>query len=140
MIVVVGAAAWRTAAAGHQAVVIERAPAVGGMAASFEVAGLRVDHGSHRLHPATPAPILAALRGLLGADLQVRPRHGRIRLLDRWVAFPLRTGDLVRRTPRAFAVRAAAAAHSRSSAARGLLRLDDCPHYGSQVPIARRRA
>ena len=28
---------------------------MGGMAGSFEVAGLRVDHGSHRLHPATPA-------------------------------------------------------------------------------------
>jgi protoporphyrinogen oxidase len=106
------AAAWRTATAGHEVVVIERAPAVGGMAASFEVAGLRVDHGSHRLHPATPAPILAALRGLLGDDLQLRPRHGRIRLLDRWVAFPLRTGDLVRRTPRAFAARAAADALS----------------------------
>ncbi|MGH9290884.1 MAG: protoporphyrinogen/coproporphyrinogen oxidase [Acidimicrobiales bacterium] len=114
MIAVIGAgpaglaAAWRTAASGHEVVVIERAPAVGGMAGSFEVAGILVDHGSHRLHPATPAPILAALHGLLGADLQVRPRHGRIRLLDRWVAFPLRTGDLVRRTPRRFAVRAAA--------------------------------
>jgi protoporphyrinogen oxidase len=77
------------------------------MAGSFEVAGLRVDHGSHRLHPATPAPILAALRDLLGDDLQTRPRHGRIRLLDRWLAFPLRTGDLLRRTPRGFAARAA---------------------------------
>jgi protoporphyrinogen oxidase len=102
------AAAWRSAMAGHEVVVIERAPAVGGMAGSFDVAGLRVDHGSHRLHPATSGPILAALRGLLGDDLQVRPRHGRIRLLDRWVAFPLRTGDLVRRTPPAFAARAAA--------------------------------
>jgi protoporphyrinogen oxidase len=101
------AAAWRTAAAGHEVVVVERAPVVGGMAGSFEVAGLRVDHGSHRLHPATAPPILADLRGLLGADLQVRPRHGRIRLLDRWVAFPLRTGDLVRRTSPTFAVRAA---------------------------------
>ena len=118
MIAVIGAgpaglaAAWRSAAAGHEVVVVERAPVVGGMAASFEVAGLRVDHGSHRLHPATPPPILAALRGLLGDDLQVRPRHGRIRLLGRWVAFPLRTGDLVRRTPPAFAARAAADALS----------------------------
>jgi protoporphyrinogen oxidase len=106
------AAAWRTAAVGHEVVVIERAPAVGGMAGSFEVAGLRVDHGSHRLHPATPPAILAALRGLPGIDLQVRPRHGRIRLLDRWVAFPLRTGDLVRHAPPSFAVRAAADALS----------------------------
>jgi protoporphyrinogen oxidase len=112
VIVVVGAgpaglaAAWRAAAAGHEVVVLERAPQVGGMAGSFDVAGVRVDHGSHRLHPATPPVILDALRGLLGDDLQTRPRHGRIRLLDRWLAFPLRTGDLLRRTPRAFAARA----------------------------------
>jgi protoporphyrinogen oxidase len=100
------AAAWRAALGGHEVVVIDRSPVVGGMAGSFEVAGLRVDHGSHRLHPATPPAILDALRGLLGDDLQTRPRHGRIRLLDRWLAFPLRTGDLVRRTPRRFAARA----------------------------------
>jgi protoporphyrinogen oxidase len=44
---------------------------------------------------------------LLGSDLQVRPRHGRIRLRDRWVAFPLRTGDLLRRLPPRFAAGAA---------------------------------
>jgi len=101
------AAAWRAAQAGHDVVVLERAPVVGGMAGSFDVAGLRVDHGSHRLHPATPAPILAALRDLLGPGLQERHRHGRIRLLDRWVAFPLRTTDVLRRTPHRFAARAA---------------------------------
>ncbi|MGH2816057.1 MAG: FAD-dependent oxidoreductase, partial [Actinomycetota bacterium] len=99
-------AAYRTARAGHRVVVLERAPGPGGAAASFELDGIRVDHGSHRLHPATPPAILDALRGLLGDDLQTRPRHGRIRLLDRWLAFPLRTGDLVRRTPRRFAARA----------------------------------
>jgi protoporphyrinogen oxidase len=113
VIVVVGAgpaglaAAWRAALAGREVTVVERAPAVGGLAGSFEVAGVRVDHGSHRLHPSTPAPILAALRELLGDDLQTRPRNGRIRMLDRWIAFPLRTADLLRRTPRAFAARAA---------------------------------
>lgn len=113
MITVVGAgpaglaAAWRAARAGHQVLVVERAGQVGGMAGSFEIAGLRVDHGSHRLHPATPPYVLAALRQLLGEDLQVRPRHGRIRLLDRWLGFPLKTGDLLRNTPRGFALRAA---------------------------------
>ena len=113
MIVVAGAgpaglaAAWRAARAGHEVTVVERADHVGGMAASFEVAGLRVDHGSHRLHPATSAPILGALRHLLGDDLQERPRNGRIRLLDRWVAFPLQPGDLLRHAPRRFALAAA---------------------------------
>ncbi len=102
------AAAWRAARAGHEVTVIERAPAVGGMAASFTVAGQRVDHGSHRLHPSTAPEILAALQGLLGDDLQQRPRHGRLRLDGRWLGFPLRAGDLARHLPPALAARMAA--------------------------------
>ncbi len=93
------AAAWRAALAGHRVVVLDRASSVGGMAASFEVAGQRVDHGSHRLHHATDPEVLAALQGLLGDDLQLRARHGRLRLDGRWLEFPLRASDLVRRLP-----------------------------------------
>jgi protoporphyrinogen oxidase len=92
-------AAWRAARAGRSVVVLERADAVGGMAASFSVAGVRVDHGSHRLHPSTAPEIMADLRGLLGDDLQTRPRHGRLRVDDRWVGFPLRPADLARSLP-----------------------------------------
>jgi hypothetical protein len=35
-------------------------------------------------------------------DLLTRPRHGRIRLLGRWIHFPLRAGDLALRTPPRF--------------------------------------
>lgn len=100
-------AAWRAAEAGHQVTVVERGAQVGGMAASLEVTGLRVDLGSHRLHPSTDPAILDRLRTLLGDDLQCRSRHGRIRLAGRWVAFPLRTGDLLRNTPPRFALGAA---------------------------------
>src|SRR3954447_13841689 len=109
-VVVVGAgpaglmAAWRAARAGHEVTVIERSNRVGGMAASHSVAGLRVDLGSHRLHPSTPPVILGALRALLGGDVQERTRNGRVRLGDRWIAFPLRAADLLTRTPRPFAV------------------------------------
>jgi protoporphyrinogen oxidase len=99
------AAAWRAAGAGRSVLLLERAPAVGGMAASFEVAGVRVDTGSHRLHPATPAPVLGLLRDLLGADLQTRPRNGRLRVYDRWVGFPLRPAELIRTLPPAAALR-----------------------------------
>ncbi len=84
---------------GHDVTVLEAAGRVGGMAGSFEVAGQRVDFGSHRLHPATPAPVMAQLRQLLGDDLQVRPRSGRVRLADRWVGFPLRVGNLLGALP-----------------------------------------
>jgi protoporphyrinogen oxidase len=104
------AAAWRAASAGHEVVVLDRAPVVGGMAGSFTVAGVRVDHGSHRLHPSIDPGILAALDDLLGpGGLQRRERRGRIRLAGRWVAFPLRAGDLVRHLPPRFAAGALAA-------------------------------
>jgi protoporphyrinogen oxidase len=103
-------AAWRAASAGHHVVVLDGAPVVGGMAGSFEVDGVRVDYGSHRLHPSIDPTILDGLRLLLGDDLQVRPRRGRVRLADRWVAFPLQLSDLVRHLPPSFAARAAAGA------------------------------
>jgi protoporphyrinogen oxidase len=101
-------AAWRAARAGHEVVVLERAGGPGGAAASFELEGIRVDHGSHRLHPAIEPRILADLRGLLGDELQRRPRNGRIYLEGRWIRFPLRPADLVRRLPPSFAAGAAA--------------------------------
>jgi protoporphyrinogen oxidase len=87
--------------------VLERAPVVGGLAASFEVAGVRVDHGSHRLHPSCPPEILRELQGALGDDLQLRRRNGRIRLAGRWVGFPPRLGDLARRLPPSLTARLA---------------------------------
>lgn len=93
------AAAWQAAARGHSVTLLERGRDVGGMAASFTVDGIGVDHGSHRLHPATSPRVLAALRDLLGDDLQTRPRNGRLHLYDRWVGFPLSPGELARAVP-----------------------------------------
>ena len=96
-------AAYRAARDGHRVTLVERAPHVGGAAASHLVAGVRVNLGSHRLHPSVEPRVLAELRGLLGGDLQRRPRRGRIRLGGRWIAFPLRPLDLARRLPPAMA-------------------------------------
>jgi protoporphyrinogen oxidase len=74
------------------------------MAASFEVGGVRVDLGSHRLHPSIDPSILRELRDDLGVDLQWRARNGRIRLLGRWLRFPLRPVDLVTKLPPRFAL------------------------------------
>lgn len=98
--------AFRAAGAGHRVTVIEREDHVGGAAGSFTVAGLRVDHGSHRLHRAIAPEILGELRALLGDDLQRRQRRGRIRLADRWLPFPLTATATVTNLPPAFAVRA----------------------------------
>ena len=93
------AAAWWAARRGLSVILLERAPVVGGLAASFEVAGVRVDHGSHRLHPSIDAAVLADLRSLLGDDLQRRPRRGRLRVAGRWVPFPPAPASLARALP-----------------------------------------
>ncbi len=97
-------AAWQLRKQGKARVtVLEQKEAVGGNAGSFELAGLNVDYGSHRLHPATEPNILRDLQGLLKNDLLDRPRHGRIRLKGRWIHFPLKPLDLIFRLPVSFA-------------------------------------
>ena len=111
-IVVLGAgpaglmAALDLATAGHRCVLLEAQGRPGGMSASIEVAGQRVDLGSHRLHPATSRELLAEIGEWLGDDLQTRERNGRIHLSGRWIGFPLRATDMIRNLPPAFAVRA----------------------------------
>lgn len=97
-------AAYKLARSGHGvATVLERNSQVGGNAGSFELAGVQVDYGSHRLHPATEPEIMAEIRALLGPDLTDQPRHGRILLRGRWIHFPLKPVDLVLRLPPTFA-------------------------------------
>jgi len=87
--------------------VLEQRDGPGGNAGSFELDGMPVDYGSHRLHSACDPKILADLRELLADDLLSPPRRGRIRLQGRWIRFPLRAADLALRLPKAFAFRAA---------------------------------
>ena len=96
-------AAYRLARRGcFDVTVLERQNGVGGNAGSFELAGMRVDFGSHRLHPSCPSEVLGDIRTMLGADLADRPRQGRIRMRGRWVRFPLQAPDLIRNLPPSF--------------------------------------
>ncbi|HTJ71655.1 MAG TPA: FAD-dependent oxidoreductase [Actinospica sp.] len=101
------AAAYSAARRGHRVTVLERSDAVGGLSASFEVAGIRVDHGSHRLNPDLPPHVLADLRALLGADLQTRYRTGRLLLGERWVAYPFKPREIAKALPAAPMAKAA---------------------------------
>jgi len=100
-------AGWRLARDGHAVTIIDAAPIVGGMSASFEIDGQRVDFGSHRLHGRADGETLRELQELMGADLQARQRNGRIRLSGKWVGFPLRAGDMATSLPKKFAFGAA---------------------------------
>ena len=82
--------------------VLERNNVVGGNAGSFKLAGLSVDYGSHRLHPACDPTVFRDLHEMLGGDLLNRPRHGRIRLRGHWIHFPLKPLDLAFKLPPSF--------------------------------------
>lgn len=97
------AAAYALAKSGKAAVeVLERGPTLGGNARSFQIDGIWCDYGSHRFHPVADADVLADVQSILGDDLLLRPRHGRIRLGGRWVHFPLKPADAMRRLPPEF--------------------------------------
>jgi len=89
-------------------VVLEQRDWPGGNAGSFDLEGIRVDYGSHRLHPACDPGVLADIKALLGDDLQMRPRHGRILLRNSWIRFPLQPLDLALHVPKSFLFGAAA--------------------------------
>ncbi len=82
--------------------VLEARERVGGNAGSFQIDGIWCDHGSHRLHPVAEARVLDDVKALLGDDLLLRPRHGRILLQGRWIHFPLKPLDLLLRLPKRF--------------------------------------
>lgn len=84
--------------------VLEQSDNVGGNAGSFEFEGLFLDYGSHRLHSSCDPKILGDLKSLLGADLLLRPRHGRIRIQNAWIHFPLKPADFILKIRPAFSL------------------------------------
>ena len=84
--------------------IVEKEDGLGGIAGSFHICGVNVDYGSHRLHPACDPEIMVDLKSLLGDELMKRPRHGRIRLFNRWIHFPLKPLDLSLKLPFSFTI------------------------------------
>jgi protoporphyrinogen oxidase len=74
---------------------IERAPRLGGLAAGFRHGDYTVDFGPHRLHPSADATVLADLQALLGSELELKRRRGRIRLRGRYLPYPVGPGTVL---------------------------------------------
>ncbi|MBK5294164.1 MAG: FAD-dependent oxidoreductase [Acidobacteriia bacterium] len=87
---------------------VEQSEVLGGNAGSFEVNGIHLDYGSHRLHSACDPEVLGDIQAMLGDDLAHRERRGRILLRGKYVQFPLRAKDLFLRLDRRFALGAGA--------------------------------
>ena len=78
------AAGYYLSRADYSVTVVEKAPVVGGLCASFESNGFTLDHGPHKLYSVIPG-ILDEILSLLGDELIEHQKRNRIRLLDRFL-------------------------------------------------------
>ncbi|MCI0466403.1 MAG: FAD-dependent oxidoreductase [Beijerinckiaceae bacterium] len=103
----VGAALYLAKSRKASVCVYEAADGVGGAAGGFDLAGVHCDLGSHRLHPAAEPHVMEEIKAAVGDDLFWRPRHGRIRLQERWIHFPLKPVDFALNARKSFVASAA---------------------------------
>ena len=73
---------------GSRVLLLERESFTGGMAHTFSDGDISYDFGSHRIHPAYDPGALALIRDLVGSDLKLRDRRGKLRLNGRYMNYP----------------------------------------------------
>jgi protoporphyrinogen oxidase len=88
------AAGYYLAKDGHAVTVVERAPVLGGLCGSFRSHGFTLDHGPHKLYSVVPG-VLDEIRALMGDRLLEHRKKNRIRLLGRYLDYPLSLGNLL---------------------------------------------
>lgn len=88
------AAGYYLARDGHAVTVVERSSALGGLCGSFRSHGFTLDHGPHKLYSVLPG-ILDEIRRILGDGLIEHRKKNRIRLLGRYMDYPLSLANLL---------------------------------------------
>jgi len=88
------AAGYYLARGGHPVTVVERNRALGGLCASFQSHGFTLDHGPHKLYSVVPG-VLDEIRRILGDSLLEHKKKNRIRLLGRFMDYPLQLQNLL---------------------------------------------
>jgi protoporphyrinogen oxidase len=92
---VAGLAAGRyLARAGHAVTLLERGPVTGGLCGSFKSHGFTLDYGPHKLYSVVPG-VLDELKAVMGSGLLEHRKKNRIRLLGRYMDYPLSLGNLL---------------------------------------------
>jgi protoporphyrinogen oxidase len=89
-------AAYQLGKAGHEALVLEADRQVGGLAKTVEIDGFRFDLGGHRFF--TKAREVDELwHEIMGDEFLLRPRMSRIYWNNRFLDYPLRGSDVIRK-------------------------------------------
>ena len=88
------AAAYYLSRDGHRVTIVERAPVLGGLCASFESHGFTLDHGPHKMYSIVPG-VLEELERIMEGRLLKHEKKNRLRLLDRFLDYPLSMRSLL---------------------------------------------
>ena len=89
-------AAYLLAKAGRSVIVLEAEDQVGGLAKTVEIDGYRFDLGGHRFFTKS-IEVDILWHEILGDELLLRPRMSRIYWNNRFLDYPLRGGDVIRK-------------------------------------------
>jgi protoporphyrinogen oxidase len=74
-------------------ILLEKAPMIGGLCASFELNNFTLDHGAHKIYSVIPG-ILDEIKILMGERLLELPKKNRLFLRGHLVDYPLRLSNL----------------------------------------------
>ncbi|MEK6817099.1 MAG: FAD-dependent oxidoreductase, partial [Nanoarchaeota archaeon] len=87
-------AAWKLSEKGWDVHVVESRPDIGGMSSCFEWKGMRLDYGPHKMY--SQLPVFSEVMSLFSEDeLNRIPKKSRIRLLNKFFEYPLKTQQLL---------------------------------------------
>jgi protoporphyrinogen oxidase len=73
--------------------VLEKAPVIGGLCASFDYQDFRLDYGAHKLYSVIPG-VLDEIQDMMGDRLLELPKKNRLFLRGHLVDYPLKFGNL----------------------------------------------
>lgn len=79
----------------YHVTVLEKAPVIGGLCATFEHNGFQLDYGAHKLYSVIPG-IMDEIQDLMGERLLRLPKKNRLFLRGQLVDYPLRLGNLAK--------------------------------------------
>ncbi|MFH0797953.1 MAG: FAD-dependent oxidoreductase [Candidatus Woesearchaeota archaeon] len=86
--------AWKLSERGWDVHIVESRPDIGGMSSCFEWKGMRLDYGPHKMY--SQLPVFSEVMSLFNEEeLNRIPKKSRIRLLDKFFDYPLKTQQLL---------------------------------------------
>jgi len=77
----------------YEVTILEKAPLIGGLCASFEYNDFTLDYGAHKIYSVIPG-VLDEIRSLMGDRLIELPKKNRLYLRGHLVDYPLKLGNL----------------------------------------------